>query len=129
MEAEWECQREEEEYDNYCASTDCPPSSIVAVYTRINAHEADGEFVPSPLSPMSPSMSQNIRTALDRVTDSTPPLSKSVSSTIARTSSLAKSEKTKNLSNKSKERTLIAGTIGVVHANVGQNYLKRTFFK
>jgi len=108
--AEWERRREEEDDSEYDARIDQPPTPIVGAYTRITAREVDGEFVPSP-SPKSPSMSQSFRSALDRAAESTPPLSKSVSSAIAKASSLAKSEKTKNSSNKSKERTSIAGTI------------------
>ena len=94
------------------ARTDCPPSPIIAAYIRINTREDDREFVPS-RSPTSSFMLQSIRTTLDRAAESTPPLLKSVSSAIiAKASSLAKSEKTKNSSNKSKERTSIASTRG-----------------
>jgi hypothetical protein len=73
--------------------------------------EADGEFVPSPSPTSPPTVSQSVRTALERAADFTPPLGKSVTSAIARASSLAKTGKTKNSLNKNKERTSIARTI------------------
>lgn len=87
------------------------PTPIVDAYTQINAREAYGEFVPSPSPKSPPTVSQSIRSALVRAAESTPPLGKSVTSAIARASSLARSEKTKNSSNKNKERTSIAGSI------------------
>ncbi len=107
----WERRGEEEEDPDYEARVDCPPTPIVVAYTRINLREADGEFVPSPLPKSPPTVSQSVRTALERVADSTPPLKKSVTSAIARASSLANAGKTKNSSNKSRKRTSIAGTI------------------
>ena len=109
--AGWERRGEEEEDPDYEARVDCPPTPIVAAYTRINAREADGEFVESSSPKTPPAISQSVRTALERAAETTPPLGKSVSNAMARASSLAKAGKTKNSSNKSRERTSIAGTI------------------
>jgi hypothetical protein len=62
----WERRGEEEEDPDYEARVDCPPTPIVAAYTRINSHEADGEFVPSPSPKSPPTISQSVRTALER---------------------------------------------------------------
>ena len=107
MIAEWESRREEEEFKDYSDRIDDPPSPIVAVYTRVNTHDADSLFA----LPTLPSQTQSVRSALDKVAESTPPMSKSVRSSMARAESLAKADKMKNLSNKSKERTSIAGSI------------------
>jgi hypothetical protein len=107
--AEWESRREEEEFQDYSDRIDNPPSPIVAAYTRVvNARDdADSLFA----SPTSASQSQSIRNALEKAAESTPPMSKSVRTAMARAESLAKAAKTKNSSNKKKERTSIAGTI------------------
>jgi hypothetical protein len=110
MIAEWETRRELEEFQDYSNCIDDPPSPIVAAYTRVNAVnvcDADGEFsLPTP-----PSLSQSVRCALKKAAEGTPPMLKSVRSAMVRTESLAKADKTKNSSNKSKERTSIAGSI------------------
>mgnify|MGYP000276798726 CR=1 FL=1 len=110
MIAEWEARRELEEGKDYSDRIDDPPSPIVAAYTRVNAInvcDADGEF----LSPTPPSVSQSVHSALKKAAEKSPPMSKSIRSAMAKTESHAKAEKTKNSSNKSKERTSIAGSI------------------
>ena len=105
--AEWEARREEEEFNNYHSRIDDPPPQIVAAYTRMNARGADGEY----MSPTSPSLTQSVRRALKNAAEGTPSMLNSVRSAMVRTESLAKADKTKNSSNKSKERTSIAGSI------------------
>jgi hypothetical protein len=95
--AEWESRREEEEFNNYNSHIDYPPSPIVAAYTRINAYDADGEYV----SPTSPSITRSVHSALERAADSTPPMSKSVSNAMVR-EELVKADKTKNSSKKAR---------------------------
>ncbi len=110
VEVEWETRRELEEFLDYSDRIDDPPSPIVVAYTRVNAVnvcDTDGEF----LSPTRPSLSQSVCCALKKAAEGTPPMLKSVCSAMARTESLAKAGKTKNLSNKSKERTSIARSI------------------
>ncbi len=105
--AKWESRREEEEFQDYSDRIDDPPSPIVAAYTRINARDADSLFA----SPTSPSRTQSVCITLEKAAESTPTMSKSVRSAMARAELLAKADKTKNSSIKSKERTSIAGTI------------------
>jgi len=105
--AEWESQREEEEFQDYTDRIDNPATPIVASYTRVNARDADSLFA----LPTLPSQTQSVRSALKKAAESTPPMSKSVQSAMARAESLAKAAKTKNSSEKKKERTSIAGTI------------------
>ena len=106
--AEWESRRKEEEFQDYSDRVENPPSPIVAAYTRVNARDAaDSLFA----SPTSASQSQSICNALEKAAESSPPMSKSVQTAMARAESLAKAAKTKNSSNKKKERTSIAGTI------------------
>jgi hypothetical protein len=105
--AEWESRRKEEEFQDYSDRIENPPSPIVAAYTRVNAHDADSLFA----SPTSPSQTQSVCSALEKAAESTPPMSKSVRSAMARAESLAKAAKMKNSSNKKKERTSITGTI------------------
>ena len=93
---------------DYSNRVENPPSPIVAAYTRVNACDAaDSLFA----SPTSASQSQSICNALEKAAESSPPMSKSVQTAMARAESLAKAAKTKNSSNKKKERTSIAGTI------------------
>jgi len=108
MIAEWESRREEEEFQEYTDRIDNPPTPIVAAYTRVNARDADDSLFASPTSP---SQTQSVHSALEKAAESTPPMSKSVQSAMARGESLAKAANTKNASNKKKERTSIAGTI------------------
>jgi hypothetical protein len=89
--AKWESRREEEEFQDYSDRIDDPPSPIVAAYTWINARDDDGEFA----LPTSPSRTQSVRSALEKAADSTPPMSKSVCSAMARAESLAKARRTK----------------------------------
>jgi hypothetical protein len=106
--AEWERRRKEEEFQDYSDRIENPPSPIVAAYTRVNAaRDADSLFA----SPTSPSQTQSVCSALEKAAESTPPMLKSVQNAMARAESLAKAAKTKNSSNKKKERTSIAGTI------------------
>ena len=97
--AEWECRRKEEEFQDYSDHIENPPSPIVVAYTRVNARDADSLFA----SPTLPSQTQSVRSALEKAAESTPPMSKSVQSAIARAESLGKAAKTKNSSNKKKE--------------------------
>ncbi len=97
--AKWESRREEEEFQDYSDRIDNPPSPIVAAYTRVNARDADSLFA----SPTSASHSQSIRNALEKAAESTPPMSKSVRTAMARAESLAKAAKTKDSSNKKKD--------------------------
>ncbi len=78
---------------DYSDRIDNPPSPIVAAYTRVvNARDdADSLFA----SPTSASQSQSIRNALEKAAESTPPMSKSVRTAMARAESLAKAAKTK----------------------------------
>jgi hypothetical protein len=71
--AQWESQREEEEFQDYSDRIDSPPSPIVAAYTRVNARDADSLFA----SPTSASQLQSIRNALEKAAESTPLMSKS----------------------------------------------------
>jgi len=94
--AEWESRREEEEFQDYSNCIDDPPSPIVAAYTRVKARDADSLFA----LPTSPSQTQSVRSTIEKAAESTPPMSKSVQSAMARAESLAKAAKTKNSSNK-----------------------------
>ncbi len=58
-----------------------------------------------------PSISQSVNSALKKVAESTPTMSKSIQDALLCADSFAKSQKTKNSSNKNKERTSVAGTI------------------
>ncbi len=62
-------------------------------------------------SPFSPCISQSVDSALKRAAESTPTLAKSVKDAMSRAESYAKAQKTKNSSNKNKERASVAGTI------------------
>ena len=76
--AEWESQRDGEEGDDYHDCIDNPPSPIAVAYSWRNACDADGEFA----LPALPSLSQSVSSALAKAADSTPPLLKSVRSTM-----------------------------------------------
>ena len=73
-----------------------PPTPIVAAYTRVNARDADSLFA----LPKLPSQTQSVCSALEKAAESTPPMSKSVQSAMARAESLVKAATTKNASNK-----------------------------
>ncbi len=62
-------------------------------------------------SPFSPSISQSVDSALKRAAESTPTMAKSVKDAMSHAESYAKAQKTKNSSNKNKERASVAGTI------------------
>jgi hypothetical protein len=62
-------------------------------------------------SPFLPSGTQSVSNALRRAAETTPPMEKSVRNAMIRAESFAKAQNTKNLSNKSKERASVAGTI------------------
>jgi len=99
----------EETIEDYSNCIDNPPTPVVAAYTRMNARRSDasGEFD----SPASPSLKQSVSRALCRATETSPPLLQSVHNAMVRAESVAKADKTKNSSNKGRERTSIAGTI------------------
>jgi hypothetical protein len=114
MIAEWSCQRDDEDADEYRDQIDHPPNHIVEAVTcllaesdgllRDGAGEEDG-------SPFLPSRTQSVSNALRRAAETTPPMEKSVRDAMIRAESFAKAQKTKNLSNKSKEQASVAGTI------------------
>ncbi len=62
-------------------------------------------------SPFLPSRTQSVINALRRAAETTLPMEKSVRDAMIRAESFAKVQKTKNSSNKSKERASVAGTI------------------
>ncbi len=105
--AKWESRRDGEVFQDYSDRIDDPPTPVVAAYTWVNGRDADGEFA----SPASPSLTQSVRNALSRAAETSPPMSQSVRNAMLRAESIAKADKTKNLSNKGRERTSIAGTI------------------
>ncbi len=65
-------------------------------------------------SPCAPSIAQSVSAAMKKAAKATPTLEKSVKEALKRASSFSMKEKTKNLSNKNKERSSIAGTISKV---------------
>lgn len=106
---EWEAQRDDEDFDECLQRRGNPPDYVVDAYGRLQ-EALEGE-VGSGDSPFSPSISQSVGSALKRAAETTPTIEKSAKDALARASSYIKAQKTKNSSNKNKERTSVAGTI------------------
>ena len=85
-----------------------PPTPIVDAYTWVNARAADAEVSgDEACSPFSLSISQSANSTLKKAAESTPTVSKSVQDALLCAESFAKSQKTKNSSNKTRsERPL-----------------------
>jgi len=112
---EWERQREDENFADFTARIDNPPDYIVDAVTRLQEADGDGlEGGTDGESPCTPTIAQSVSAAMKKAAEATPPLEKSVKDALKRASSLSMKEKTKNSSNKNKERSSIAGTISKV---------------
>ncbi len=111
---DWDCHRDDEDYDEYCDRRDHPPDHIVKAVTRLQQAESGvtgGGGAGVDDSPFSPSISQSVDSALKRAVELTPTVAKSVKDAMSRAESYAKAQKMKNSSNKNKERASVMGTI------------------
>jgi hypothetical protein len=111
---DWDHHHDNKDYDKYCDRRDHPPDHIVEAVTRLQQAESGvtgGGRAGVDDSPFSPSISQSVDSALKRVAELTLTVVKSVKDAMSHAESYAKAQKTKNLSNKNKERASVTGTI------------------